>query len=205
MSLTLISLELKAKEVIFYNTKDISITNNDIHVLISDKNIHSLEHPAVYSENYTLMHFYINGEKIEENEWKKHPLVRETRIKNILRKIWKSCFSKFIFARQLINLKLKTKNEKTIKLHFTKGELTGLNDKNYKNKLRPSYITIKHMDEYYKVRYCGFDRTLMLEKIFPFVHKKSKELFDDDLFDKEWCIKNIDDIKIVQHSACKIL
>lgn len=77
---------LKAKEVIFYNTKDISITNNDIHVLISDKNIHSLEHPAVYSENYTLMHFYINGEKIEENEWKKHPLVRETRIKNILRK-----------------------------------------------------------------------------------------------------------------------
>lgn len=77
---------LKAKEIIFYNTTDLTkVGKNDIHILISDKTLHSLETPSLYSETYSIKHFYINGEKIEENEWKQHPLVRQHRIKSILK------------------------------------------------------------------------------------------------------------------------
>lgn len=78
---------LRAKEIIFYNTNDLTkIEGNDIHILISDKSLHSLEYPAIYSESYSIKHFYINGEKIEENNWMRHPLVRQYRIKSILKK-----------------------------------------------------------------------------------------------------------------------
>ena len=79
---------LKAKEIIFYNN-DMTVIDNYIHILISDKEVHSITHPAVYSENYSIMRYYINGGKIDEMEWKRHPLVRTNTLKNILLKIRK--------------------------------------------------------------------------------------------------------------------
>ena len=77
---------LRAKEIIFYNTNDLTkIEGNDIHILISDKSLHSLEYPAIYSETYSVKYFFINGEQIEESEWNRHPIVRTYRIKSILK------------------------------------------------------------------------------------------------------------------------
>ena len=59
--------------------------DNNIHILISDKTLHSLDLPAIYSESYSIKHFYINGDKIEENDWMHHPLVRQYRLKSILK------------------------------------------------------------------------------------------------------------------------
>ena len=71
-----------AKELIFFNT--IENNTNDVHVLIKDKTLHSVSYPAIYSENYSMMRFYINGESYSEDDWKKHIYVRENKIKKII-------------------------------------------------------------------------------------------------------------------------
>lgn len=75
---------LKAKELIIFNT--VENNTNDIHILISDKNLHSISGPAIYSDNYSIIYFYINGEVYIEDEWQKHILVRGNKIRKIINK-----------------------------------------------------------------------------------------------------------------------
>jgi hypothetical protein len=44
---------------------------------------------AAKNPNIITMKYYINGGKIDEMEWKRHPLVRSNTLKNILLKIRK--------------------------------------------------------------------------------------------------------------------
>lgn len=73
-------IEMNIKEIIIYYEN-----NNDMHYIIDNHKIHNIHGAAVFDDNNTEKLFYINGEKIDVNVWKKNPLVRKTRIRNIMK------------------------------------------------------------------------------------------------------------------------
>lgn len=65
------------------------IMNNGTHLIINNKMFHSLEGPCVYNddlENNNSIYF-INDELLNEEDWKKHPMVRSIKLNKLIKKI----------------------------------------------------------------------------------------------------------------------
>lgn len=64
-------------------------------------------------------------------------------------------------------------------------------------KLRPIKIKLKHYDNYTIVTYFGIGDLKLLSLNFPFIlDETSGDIFDSDKLDREWCLENIDRIKV---------
>jgi hypothetical protein len=59
--------------------------NNDYHIIVDNHTLHNIHGATIFDDNNNIKKFYINGELIDENDWKKHTLVRKTRINKLMK------------------------------------------------------------------------------------------------------------------------
>jgi len=81
-------------------------------------------------------------------------------------------------------------------VYATINEIDKYLDKSYK--LKPIKVILKHHDNYTQAIYVGVGDLKLLSLNLPFMLNKEncQELFNNERFDKDWCLENIDRIKI---------
>jgi len=76
-------------------TKEIILTRNT-HIIINNKILHNIEGPCIYNDDLSEIDnrlYFINDEYIDEEDWKRHPLVRRKKLNKLIKKIKKKNMS----------------------------------------------------------------------------------------------------------------